>query len=151
MFLLSTVCSHFSVLCAVPGQATSSVDSTTPTAISLSWSIPSGSVVTEYFVIWQRNTSAGCADVDNGGIITITGSSTSHTVTGLEPGNQYTMTVTASNDAWNSSVSNAVTAMTEEAGKVLLCLLLLHSYNFHPQLPVVDLPQSQSARSLAPV
>ena len=100
----------------VPGQPTANLDSTPATTISLSWSVPSGSVVTEYLIEWTRDTSVGCSDQDTGST-TIT--ATSHTIPGLEEVSSYTITVTASNGVGSSEVSNTVTAMTEEAGERL--------------------------------
>ena len=94
----------------------------TATSISLSWSVPSGSVVTEYLIEWQRDTSVGCSDEDQGNI-TIT--DTSYTISGLEEDSRYTITVTATNTAGNSEVSNSVTAVTEEAGERLPLLVVL--------------------------
>ena len=73
-------------------------------------------MVTEYLIEWTRDTSVGCSDEDTGST-TIT--ATSHTIPGLEEDSSYTITVTASNGAGTGPVSNAVTAMTEEAGERL--------------------------------
>ena len=67
-----------------------------------------------YEVIWERDTSKDCPDVDEGSA-TITDGSTSYTITGLEEDSNYTINVTAINAAW-SAVSVPVTAMTGEAG-----------------------------------
>ena len=75
----------------------------------------SGSVVTGFEVEWQRDTSVGCSDV-NGRTISENGEFTSYTITGLEPGNRYTIRVTVSNSAGNAPVSSPVTAMTLETG-----------------------------------
>ena len=88
----------------------------TATSISLSWSVPSGSVVTSYEVMWQRDTSVGCSDEDEGST-TITDGSTSYEIMGLEEDSSYTISVTAVNVAGSSAVSETVTAMTEEAGE----------------------------------
>ena len=72
--------------------------------------------MTGFEVEWQRDTSVGCSDV-NGRTISESGDFTSYTITGLEPGNRYTITVTVSNSAGNAPVSNPVTAMTPEAGE----------------------------------
>ena len=104
------------VIFIVPGQPSIMVPSTTSTSISLSWSVPSGSVVTSYEVMWQRDTSVGCSDEDEGSI-TITGGSTSYEIMGLAGVSSYTISVTAVNAAGSSAVSDTVTAMTEEAGE----------------------------------
>ena len=102
---------------AVPGEPSVSSDSTTATSLSLSWSVPSGSVVDEYLIQWVRDTSGTCPDEDTDSTTISGGSATSHTIPGLEEDSTYTITVTASNTAGSSNVSNTVTAMTGEAGK----------------------------------
>ena len=94
-----------------------SVGSTTPTTIPLYWT-SAGSQVDSYEVTWARDTSRECADVDKDSA-TISGSSTSHTISGLEEDSNYTITVTATNTA-GSAVSIPVTAVTGEAGEGLL-------------------------------
>ena len=88
----------------------------TPTTITITGSVSSGSVVTGFVVEWQRDTSVGCSDV-NGRTISVNGAFTSYIITGLEPGNRYTITVTVSNSAGTAPVSSPVTAMTLEAGE----------------------------------
>ena len=103
----------------------------TPTFIRITGSVSSGSVVTGFVVEWQRDTSVGCSDV-NGRSISETGAFTSYTITGLEPGNRYSITVTVSNSAGTAPVSNTITAMTPEAGErereyklqVMVCVVL---------------------------
>ena len=90
-----------------PGQPSVTVSSTTATTISLSWSVPSGSVVDSYEVVWERN------DIRNS--ITITDGSTSYTITGLEEDSSYTITVTATNAA-GSVPSGPVSDSTLAAG-----------------------------------
>ena len=86
------------------------------TTISLSWT-SADSVVDSYEVMWERDTSVECPDEDEGSA-TITDGSTSYTITGLEEGSNYIITVTATNAA-GSAVSDPVTGMTREAGKKL--------------------------------
>ena len=104
---------------AVPGEPSVSSDSTAATSISLSWSVPSGSVVDEYLIQWERDTSGTCPDEDTDSTTISGGSATSHTIPGLEEDSTYTITVTAANGAGSSNVSNTVTAVTGEAGKRL--------------------------------
>ena len=108
----------------------------TATAIRITDSVSSGSVVTGFEVEWQRDTSVGCSDV-NERTISVHGDFTSYTITGLEPGNRYTITVTVSNSAGTAPVSNTVTAMTLEAGErestghtvqVMVCVVLHSSH-----------------------
>ena len=86
----------------------------TATTIRITGSVP-GSVVTGFVVEWQRVT-VGCSDV-NERTISVNAPFTSYTITGLEPGNRYTIRVTVSNSAGTAPVSNTVTAMTLEAGE----------------------------------
>ena len=107
---------NFKNIVTVPGQPSVRVVSTTATSISLSWSVPRGSVVDSYVVMWERDTSAGeCPDEDEGST-TISSGSTSHTVRGIEENSTYTIMVTASNVA-GSTVSDSVSGVTGEAGK----------------------------------
>ena len=106
-----------------PGQPSVSVVSTTATSISLSWSISSGSLVDSYEVMWERDTSGECPDEDEGSI-TITGSSTSHTIMELKEVSTYTINVTASN-AIGSTVSEFVSEMTNKIGETLCLKVLL--------------------------
>ena len=102
---------HFCTLAV--GQPSVVVGTRTATSISLSWSIPSDLAVTSYEVMWQRDTSVGCPNKDEGSAST---SSTSYDIMGLEEDSRYSLTVLAPNDASSSAVSNAVTVMTDEAG-----------------------------------
>ena len=104
----------------VSGQPNVSL-SVTATSISLSWT-SGGSEGVSYEVEWQKDTSVGCSDEDQDNT-TIT--DTSYTISGLEEDSRYTITVTASNTAGSSEVSNSVTAVTEEAGERLSLLVVL--------------------------
>ena len=96
------------------------MNSTTATTISLSWT-SAGSVVDSYEVMWQRDTSGDCPDEDEGSM-SITDGSTSLTLMGRQEDSSYSITVIATNAAGSSAVSNAVTAVTGEAGYYLLPL-----------------------------
>ena len=75
----------------VPGQPSVSVTSITATSISLSWSVPSDSVVTSYEVMW-RETDSGATEMTSGSL-----TDTSYTIEQLDSTTIYTITVTASN------------------------------------------------------
>ena len=99
---------------SVPNQPNVSVDTRTPTSISISWTISSDSVVTGYRVMWERDISLGCPEPIEGSATTIS-STTSFTIDELEEDSSYDITVIASNGAGNSE--GTVTAMTEEASE----------------------------------
>ena len=101
---------HFVVVAPVLSDGT-----TTATSISLSWT-SAGSEVDSYEVMWQRDTSGECPDEDEDSI-SLTDGSTSYDIMGLEEDSSYSITVTASNAAGSSAVSNTVTAMTLEASE----------------------------------
>ena len=83
--------------------------------------------------MWQRDTSVGCSDEDEGSETRNTNSiSTGSTISGLEEDSLYRITVTAVNSI-ASVVSETITAMTEEAGEREPLLLLVMSYlSFFP-------------------
>ena len=100
-----------------PGQPSVNIVTTTATFISLSWSVPSGAVVTSYEVIWQRDTSVGCSDEDEGSSTISTDRTTiNYDISGLVEDSLYRITVTAVNSI-ASIVSETVTVITEEAGR----------------------------------
>ena len=90
--------------------------SVTATSITITGSVSSGSVVTGLVVEWQRDTSVGCSN-ENERTISENGDLTIYTITGLEPGKRYTITVTVSNSAGTAPVSNTVNGRTLEAGE----------------------------------
>ena len=89
---------------------------TTATTITISWS-SAGSEGVSYEVMWERDTSLMCTGFSHMDSTTITDGSTSYDITELEEDSTYSITVTASNSAGSSAVSNTVTAMTMEAGE----------------------------------
>ena len=99
----------------VPGQPSiSGVTGITATSISLSWSVPSGSVVTSSEVMWRVFSSGGgsgstseAADDDG------SGTSGSYTIQELESGTNYSITVTVINAA-GSTVSHPILITTSE-------------------------------------
>ena len=95
---------------SAPGQLSVIVSSTTATTISLSWSVPSGSVVESYEVTWEREGIRSSTTIPDG--------STSYTIRGLEAEANYTITVAASKKT-GSAVSDLVTGTTGSAGKIM--------------------------------
>ena len=90
-----------------------SVGTTTPSTIPFTLNT-TGSVVDNYEVMWERDTSGECRNMNKNSTI-ITGGSTIYTITELEEDSTYTITVTVTNAA-GSAVSVPVTKMTGEAG-----------------------------------
>ena len=88
-----------------------SVDSIATTYISLSWSVASGSVVESYEVKWSSDQCPKDHEEDSN--TTISGNSASHTISNLRPGTSYTVSVTASNSAGQTTSGN-ITVETVE-------------------------------------
>ena len=76
-------------------------------------------MVTGFEVQWQRDTSVGCSNTSDQSLTMNQGFSGSYRITGLEPGNRYTIFVTVFNAAGSGPVSNAVTATTMQTSKRL--------------------------------
>ena len=89
---------------------------TTATTITISWT-NNDPMVTSYVVMWETDDVGGCSGGSDMDSTTITDDSTSYDITELEEDSTYSITVTASNSAGSSEVSNTVTAMTMEAGE----------------------------------
>ena len=87
----------------------------TATSVTITDTVPTPSVETGFVVEWQRDTSVGCSDV-NQDTISVNGVFISYTITGLEPGNSYLITVRVYNVLGSPPVST-VSAMTETIGK----------------------------------
>ena len=124
----------------VPGQPSiSGVTTTTATSISLSWSVPSGSVVTNSEVLWRVFGSSSTTEADGSGTSgSIT--STSYTIQELESGTKYSITVTVINAA-GSTVSHPILIATSEEDSMytvynLLCERALHFLN-KKQTPIL--------------
>ena len=75
----------------------------------------SSSEVDSYEVMWQRDTSGECSDEDVGNV-TVSGNSTSYTITDLEENSNYKINLRTVNRV-GSVLSNTTTATTLEAGK----------------------------------
>ena len=104
------------------------VDSTnsTNTSISLSWSVPEGSVVSRYEVKWASNQ---CPDYEVMDSTTTADNSTSFIILDLRPGTRYTVSVTATNSAGNSS-TETVTVDTEEEGENFVPVVLFKGCSY---------------------
>ena len=121
----------------------------TTTSITITGSVPDGSVVTSFHVEWQRDTSIGCSDKNHSSFTVDQSFSGSYRVTGLEPGNRYTITVTVFNRAGSSAVSNTVTATTTETGEREIPVNIpVITVSLYTQLPLVVPPQSDVVQSL---
>ena len=92
------------------------VDSTTATTITISGGVPSDSVADSYRVMWQRDITVGCPDVDEG-MATNVGE-----IMNLQEDSTYSITVTAFNSAGSSDTT--VTAMTMETGECFLAVII---------------------------
>ena len=129
----------------VPSVAVlSGTTSPSSTAITITGSVPSGSVVTGFVVRWQRDTSVGCSDEDEDTISETGAFPNSYQISGLELGNRYTITVTVSNAAGTAPASNSVTGTTLETGeRESSPRSVLTTIFFSPQLPVMVQSRSQ--------
>ena len=95
----------------------SGTTSPSSTAIIITGSVPSDTVVTGFEIRWQRDTSVGCSDEDEDTIFETGTFPNIYQISGLEPGNRYTITVTVSNAAGTAPASNSVTGTTLETGE----------------------------------
>ena len=104
------------IFSSVPCSPMVSASAISTTTISLFWnSASAGTMVDGYEVMWEADDIGGCSggsDMDN---TTISASSTSYVIMGLEEDSSYTIIVTALNAV--GSGEDTVIAMTLEAGE----------------------------------
>ena len=93
-------------------QLSVTVDTTTATSLSLSWT-SAGSNVDSYEVMWTSDECPG--DVDEGSATITDITETSYIIEGLREGTSYTITVSATNSA-GTLPSDTVTGNTQELG-----------------------------------
>ena len=102
-------------LCAtlsLADQVTINIVSITSTSISLSWCVPSGSVVTSSEVMW-REASSGTSEGTSGSL-----TDTSYTIDQLKSNTIYTITVTVSNTAGSTDSQ----PITSNQSNMTLCI-----------------------------
>ena len=125
-----------------PSPTLNSSPRVTLTTITITGRVPIGSVVTGFVVQWQRDTSVGCYDEDEGTITVNSSNFATYVISGLEPGNRYLITVRLFNAAGSGPVSNTITASTEESGNIItylfnqLTAMIVNSLQFllvHPR------------------
>ena len=96
------------------------VGSTSSTSLAISWSLAGGAAVTGYSISYS-NTDTQCF-TDSDTVSGVAAGETSHTLTDLEEGTEYTITVTALL-AGGGSDEDSATATTLAAGEILLSSL----------------------------
>ena len=119
------------------------------TTITISGSVPSGTRVHGFYIEWQRNTSVVCSNTNMRSFTVNQGFTGSYIITGLKPGNRYTITVTVFNRAGRSPVSNSVTATTTETGEREIPVNIpVFTVSLYTQFPLVVPIQSHVVQSL---
>ena len=106
---------HVSNFAKVPGQPFVEESNGRETTISISWSVPIGSVVEQYEVEWS---SHQCSDGPIDGSSTLIGAATNFTIEGLRAGTEYNVSVTAINSAGNFT-SDVLNIHTLEMGECI--------------------------------
>ena len=126
----------------VPSQPSVSVVPTTATTISISWSVPSGSVVASYEVTWQRSSSVGSSNsTDDSGVGTsgeITDGSISYTMVGLEVATNYSITVRVSNVAGTTDSQLVYVSTSKEGEGAGICIPLDYGAKKYEQLIAIQ-------------
>ena len=119
------------------------VTSITATFISLSWSVPSGSVVTSYEVMWRALSSGDEASDDGGSGTSGSITSTSYTIQELESNTVCSVTVAVTNAA-GSTITHPIT--------IPRMIIIIYVSNLHSMLNIhtyysgltVTQPESQT-------
>ena len=89
-----------------------SVIVSTPRSVEVTWDPSPSPGITSYLISYTTNASN-----TSGGSMSVDGTTTSHTLTNLEEGTFYTITVQATNSSGTSANSNEVSVTTYTDGK----------------------------------
>ena len=84
----------------------------TPRNVEVTWNPSSSPGITSFLISWTTT-----ASYTSGGSVSVSGTTTSHTLTNLEEGTLYTITVQATNSSGTSGNSNEVSVTTYTYGK----------------------------------
>ena len=84
----------------------------TPRSVEVTWNPSPSSGITSYLISYTTT-----ASYTSGGSMSVDGTTTSHTLTNLEEGTLYTITVQATNSSGTSSNSIEVSVTTYTVGK----------------------------------
>ena len=84
----------------------------TPRSVEVTWDLSISPGITSYLISYTTT-----ASYTSGGNVSVDGTTTSHTLTNLEEGTLYTITVRATNDSGTSGDSNKEEATTYTASK----------------------------------
>ena len=115
-------------LCAtlsLTDQVTINIVSITATSISLSWCVPSSSVVTSSEVMW-REASSGTSEGTSGSL-----TDTSYTIDQLGSNTIYTITVTVFNTPRASSIDSQTVNGIYNYNIMFTCHVVLFCYSFY--------------------
>ena len=93
------------------GLSSSSIQST---SITLTWNQPTGDIVDSYIITYSF-TIRVCG-VTGGSTVMVGGSSREYTLTDLEENSDYTISITARNEAGDSPPTTTIMAATSRAG-----------------------------------
>ena len=114
--------------------------SITATSISLSWSVPSDSVVTSYEVTWWKSGSDASTSV------TVSEAHVNYTITGLDSNTDYSVTVTAINGA-GSATSSPILVSTSEVCAGMYCFIVCGCLSYSSMLHRIQHHWSYCRRS----
>ena len=112
-----------------PDGLSVSVTSSTTTSLTISWALDTSLSATSYFISYSA-TGTECFTGSNTMIPDIAGSETMYTLTGLEEGTEYSITVTATLTGGGGTEEDTITSTTISAGEsslLLFSILFCHS------------------------
>ena len=95
------------------------------TSITLVWTQPAGEVVDSYLITYSF-TVTGCPGVDGNSMMTVSGSSSNHTLTGLEENSVFTISILARNGAGDSEAVGTTTSTLIAGREVMSTAVLIY-------------------------